>query len=123
MFLIWSKQKSSFEKHSIESKETKILLRRNDKYDTIKLSYKDFMSRQIKAIGFCFLLFLSVFPKPVHAYLDPGTGSYILQIAAAALFGALFFIRSWWGGLKHFILGLFGRKDGKTSEKSSHKSK
>lgn len=34
-----------------------------------------------------------------HAYLDPATGSIILQSALAAIFGSLFFFRQTWGRL------------------------
>ncbi len=32
-----------------------------------------------------------------HAYLDPGTGSFLLQILVATLLGAAFFLRSYIG--------------------------
>ena len=80
------------------------------------------MGKKLKHVLFVCLLFLFVFPQKAHAYLDPGTGSYLLQVAGAAIFGALFFVKSWWGGLKHFISSIL-RKDGKASEKSSHKDK
>ena len=38
-------------------------------------------------------------------YIDPGTGSYLLQILAAGLFGALFALKLFW----HRIVGLFRR--------------
>jgi len=37
--------------------------------------------------------------SPVHkplAYLDPGSGSFILQIVLAALLASLFFMRTYW---------------------------
>ena len=40
-----------------------------------------------------------------HAYLDPGAGSYILQILIASLFGALFVLKVFWGR----IVGFFGK--------------
>lgn len=69
------------------------------------------------------LFFVSVYmlivPAPAHAYLDPGTGSYILQIAAAAFFGSLFALKVWWRQITGFLAKLFGRKDsiGKNSSK------
>lgn len=32
--------------------------------------------------------------QPAYAYLDPGTGSMVAQIAAATVFGGLFFIKT-----------------------------
>jgi hypothetical protein len=34
------------------------------------------------------------------AYIDPGTGSMLLQVVAAAIFGALFTMKSWIGSIK-----------------------
>lgn len=36
---------------------------------------------------FVIVLYLFVFPKPVYAYVDPGSGSYFFQIILAALLG------------------------------------
>jgi hypothetical protein len=44
------------------------------------------------------------------AYLDPGSGSYLLQLLLAALFGGLFALRMSWGKVKAFFTRL-GRKD------------
>jgi hypothetical protein len=46
-----------------------------------------------------------VLAREAHAYLDPGTGSYILQILIAGLFGALFMLKVFWGR----IVGFFGK--------------
>src|SRR5260370_22855416 len=44
-----------------------------------------------------FLLTLTAFllatPKPAHAYVDPGSGSMLWQIAAAGVIGSLFYVR------------------------------
>lgn len=52
---------------------------------------------------------LFFFPLQAHAYLDPGTGSYIFQIALAALVGALFAVRLFWGRIKAFFRRLFSK--------------
>jgi hypothetical protein len=52
---------------------------------------------------------LFLFPVPAHAYLDPGTGSYLLQVALAALVGTLFAVRLFWGRIKAFFQKLFAR--------------
>ena len=49
--------------------------------------------------------------QEAHAYLDPGAGSYILQILIASLFGALFMLKVFWGR----IVGFFS-KDSSESE-------
>ncbi len=42
-------------------------------------------------------------------YLDPGTGSFLIQMAVAALLGSLLTIKLWWHNLKSFIGNLFSR--------------
>ena len=37
------------------------------------------------------------------AYLDPGTGSYILQVLAAVIFSSLFTIKIYWKKIKKFF--------------------
>ena len=41
--------------------------------------------------------------REAHAYLDPGAGSYILQILIAGLFGALFVLKVFWGRIVGFF--------------------
>ncbi len=43
------------------------------------------------------------------AYLDPGSGSLLLQLALAALLGAAVLIRAFWKRIKAFFARLFGR--------------
>jgi len=43
--------------------------------------------------------------RHAHAYVDPGSGSYILQLLVAAFFGALFAVRVFWARIK----GLWNR--------------
>ena len=42
-------------------------------------------------------------------YLDPGSGSYLLQLLIAGALGALFALRIYWSRIKRTILRLFGR--------------
>jgi hypothetical protein len=50
--------------------------------------------------------FLSLLAVPAHAYLDPGTGSYVFQMVAAALVSVGFVARAYW----HRLRGLFTRR-------------
>jgi len=43
---------------------------------------------------------------PAHAYLDPGTGSYVFQMVAAAVVSVGFVVRAYW----HRLRGLFTRR-------------
>ena len=49
--------------------------------------------------------------KSVQAYLDPGSGSFILQILLAALVGGLFIVKSYWKKIAEFFRKLFSRGD------------
>ena len=51
------------------------------------------------------------FPSEAHAYLDPGTGSLIIQIVAGAFLALIMTFKLWWYGLKRFVLRLFGLAD------------
>jgi len=56
-------------------------------------------------------------PSNAYAYIDPGTGSYILQIVLAALLGALFALKMFWRNVKDFLSGLLpGRQKRKHDE-------
>jgi hypothetical protein len=50
------------------------------------------------------LLLLSYINGDVHAYLDPGTGSIMLQTLLAATVGGLAIGRLYWRRLKSFLL-------------------
>jgi hypothetical protein len=48
------------------------------------------------------LALLMAVPRPAHAYVDPGTGTMLWQIAAAALLGSIFYLKraaTWTRGL------------------------
>ena len=57
-------------------------------------------------IGAAALLF--IFVQESHAYLDPGTGSFLLQLLLAGLFGLLLTVRIFWKRIKAFFVRLFG---------------
>jgi len=65
-------------------------------------------------IMFISIMSFFVFYQDANAYLDPGTGSYVLQMLIAGLLGALFFIKLSWKRMKIFISNLFSKnKDDK----------
>ena len=63
-------------------------------------------------------LFYLIFPQKAHAYLDPGTGSYVIQLLLATLFGAAFVVRLYWKNIKTFFANRFSKRpqDGKDDE-------
>ena len=52
------------------------------------------------AVGAALVLSL---PKNAYAYLDPGTGSMLLQGCMAAVAGGLLIIRAYWGKWKRLV--------------------
>jgi len=56
------------------------------------------------------LLLAFVIPQNAFAYVDPGTGSYIIQMIIAALVGGLFALKLFWVRIKTFFATLFKRK-------------
>lgn len=55
-----------------------------------------------------FCLFI---PDFALAYLDPGTGTYVLQIIMAALLGCLVGVKLFWSKIKMLFAAVFGRKE------------
>lgn len=46
-------------------------------------------------------------------YIDPGSGSYILQMIIAAVLGVSFFFKNFWLNIKAFFTGKKNRQSGK----------
>jgi len=67
-------------------------------------------SRHTARILLLVALILSL-PASAHAYLDPGTGSYILQMLLAGILGALFALKMFWKRIIAFFKGLVSKKD------------
>ena len=55
-------------------------------------------------------MFLAALCGNADAYVDPGTGSYVLQIVIAGLVAGLFAIKTFWLQILAFFGGLFGRR-------------
>ena len=49
------------------------------------------------------LLFAVFFSGPAHAYLDPGTGSIILQAIVGTIAGGLVLIKLYWYRIKNLF--------------------
>jgi hypothetical protein len=45
----------------------------------------------------------------VFAYLDPGTGSYVFQLALAGVLGAAYALKQSWSNLRQHARQLFAR--------------
>lgn len=60
-----------------------------------------------------FLLAVLVLPFDVFAYLDPGTGSYIIQLLIASAAGGIFAVKVFWIKIRATLAKIFGKKDSK----------
>jgi len=54
------------------------------------------------------------FSNPAFAYIDPGTGSMLLQVIGAGVAGAIFYFRE----LRYKVLSMFSRRPAPTAEES-----
>ena len=52
---------------------------------------------------------LIIVARDARAYLDPGTGSFIIQILVASLLGIGFAVRIFWRQIRHGLSKLFSR--------------
>lgn len=59
--------------------------------------------------GFALLSFCVLFPVKAHAYLDPGTGSYIFQMLIAGFIATAFAVKMYWKKIKSFLNNTFSR--------------
>jgi hypothetical protein len=58
------------------------------------------------------LTLCALWPRDAHAYLDPGTGSYVLQIIIGVAVGAALAVKVFWLRIKAFFSGLFSKNRG-----------
>jgi len=64
--------------------------------------------RRIKIIFILFLFFF--FPVCIYAYIDPGTGSYFIQLIIASFVGISFVIKLFWTKIKSFLSLIIPKK-------------
>jgi hypothetical protein len=62
------------------------------------------MTLLVVAVALCF-------PQYAYSYIDPGTGSYIVQIVIAAFVAVSFMVKIYWLKIKGFIGRLFSKKE------------
>jgi len=56
------------------------------------------------------LIFIVITAENAFAYLDPGTGSFVLQMLIAGVLGGLFVIKTYWRKIKIFINKIFDKE-------------
>jgi len=66
--------------------------------------------RKNKICGIFIAIFINlIFAKEGLAYLDPGSGSYLLQLLLGALLGGLFALKVFWGRITAFFKSFFNK--------------
>lgn len=59
---------------------------------------------------FVFFVQFFAFVSYAHAYIDPGTGSYIFQLLIAGFLGSLFFMKKIFHNFRYFLASIFSHK-------------
>lgn len=59
--------------------------------------------KRIVIISLLTVLLDFVLAWPAYAYLDPGSGSFILQMIVAGIMGSLFMLKIYWKRVKSFF--------------------
>ena len=75
--------------------------------------------RQAASVLIFLSLYLLIAPKRAYAYLDPGSGSFIFQLALGALLGISVAIKIYWKKVKAFFVNLLAKKQ-KNEQKNNH---
>jgi len=63
----------------------------------------------MKKVTIITLTLIFVLCFPAYAYLDPGTGSYFIQIIIATLLGSFYAIKHFWHKIKLFCTNLLSK--------------
>lgn len=61
------------------------------------------MSKTLSAAGLS-IVAIVISAAPAHAYLDPGTGSIILQLLLGGVAGGIVIVKLYWARLKSFFV-------------------
>jgi hypothetical protein len=56
-------------------------------------------------------------PEAIFAYVDPGTGSYLLQVAFAGALAASYAVRHFWGRIKSLFVRDHGGSAGNATSR------
>lgn len=67
------------------------------------------MQKKYLLVSLTVFFFLSC-PTLSHAYLDPGTGSYVLQIFLGIFLAGLFYIKTIWHKIKNVFSNIFNKR-------------
>jgi hypothetical protein len=65
-----------------------------------------------------FFVYFFITMPAAHAYVDPGTGSYVFQVLLGVLLGAVVAVKLWWRKMWAFVSRKRSPKEGETGEPS-----
>jgi len=66
--------------------------------------------RKYTYVAVCLYVVSVLFAFDAHAYLDPGTGGYLIQLVIGFIAGGLFLLKVFWQRVKFFLNKLVRRK-------------
>ena len=69
-----------------------------------------FARLKLARIFVIYVLCYLVFPSKTYAYIDLGTGSYIIQILIASFIGIIFSMKIYWRKVRTYFINFFYRK-------------
>jgi len=64
-----------------------------------------YLNLKLPSILILTLIYVLGWTPDAQAYLDPGTGSMVLQLLMASFLGFLFTLKTYWRKFKNFIKG------------------
>ena len=64
-------------------------------------------ARSVSRLFLFVAILLECFARPAEAYIDPGTGSYLLQFLIGGLLAGAFMVKTFWNKIKAFLSHLF----------------
>lgn len=69
------------------------------------------MTRSDAALFLSIFMVASTLSPPAHAYLDPGTGSVLLQLLFGGVTGVVIVVRLYWQRIRGFLPSFLGKKE------------
>jgi hypothetical protein len=69
------------------------------------------MTRRLSSLPLLALLVAAI-PGTAYAYLDPGTGSYLVQLLIGSLLGGLYAVKLLWSRIRARITSFGGKREG-----------
>lgn len=67
-------------------------------------------------VAILLIFFLIVLPVHIHAYLDPGTGSYLTQILIGFLLGGVYIVKKYFHQIISFVKKFLHKSEGHDQE-------